>query len=177
MLPFKKEDLNENIKGNSNSILDQVYEKNMSFSSKLDFNFEHMNKYLSKCMFNYLWSIYRLNPDIAKRYITSNFNKMLVEKIEKEKRLYNYTNDIIEILNAEMIDQVIESVNYISKVVIRIKVKSLYYRENIFTSSIKEIREIYSIDIEFKYTDNGWLINNVFNQNYEMFYDDKVIKY
>ena len=69
-----------------------------------------------------------------------------------------------------------ESINYVSYITIKIEVVITYNRKNLFTGTIKKIKEIYTEDIVFNQKDNSWKINNILNQNFKLMEDD-IIKF
>lgn len=159
----------------SNNIMDKLHER-QNIGSKLDFNYEHMNKYLSKCITSYLSAIYKQNPSLCQKYVTKSFYNSLLKEIEENKKIFRYSHDFVNIVSAELEDQEIETVNYISSITIKVEVTAVYHRENIFTGTIKKIEEAYSESIVFKFDDNGWKIDQILNQNFKLMNDDTVIR-
>jgi hypothetical protein len=170
---FKRRDKNET--KDSKGIMDKLHER-QTVINKLDFNFEHLNKYLLKCIASYLSAIYKQNPSLCEKYVTADFYENLCHDIDKSKNIFKYSNDYVNIVKAELEDQKIESVNYISSITIKIEVTAVYHRQNLFTGTIKKIEEIYTESILFKFDDNGWKIFNILNQNFKLMNDDTIIR-
>lgn len=157
------------------NIMDKLHER-QTVINKLDFNFEHLNKYLLKCIAAYLSAVYKQDPSLCEKYVTTDFYQGLCQDVQKNKNIFKYSNDFVNIVKAELEDQQIESVNYISSITIGVEVTAVYHRQNIFTGTIKKIEEIYTESIQFKFDDNGWKINSILNQNYKLMNDDIIIR-
>lgn len=162
----REDDYEATITNKSNNDIMAKLQEQQNIYSKLDFNPEHMNKYLSKCITSYLSAIYKQNPQECKKYVTDDYYKTVLNEIEKSAKLFRHTDEIINITSAELQDQIIESVNYVSEITIKVSISAIYHRENIFTGTIKKIEESYTESIVFKFMDNGWRISNIVNQNY-----------
>lgn len=165
-------------KDSSSDSVDNLMEKlqeNQTVINKLDFNVEHLNKYLIKCIAAYLSAVYKQNPALCEHYTTETFYKTLCHDIKENKRIFEYSNDYVNIIKAELKDQEIESVNYISSITINVKVSAVYHRRNIFTGTIRKIEEIYEESIMFKFDDDGWKIDKIINQNFIHLSDDTII--
>jgi len=172
---FRRRTEDETKNKDSKGIIDKLHER-QTVVNKLDFNFEHLNKYLLKCIASYLSAIYKQDPSLCEKYVTAEFYKELCKDIEKNRSIFKYSNDYVNIVKAELEDQQIESVNYISSITIKIEVTAVYHRQNIFTGTVKKIEEIYTESILFKYDDNGWRISNILNQNFKLMNDDTIIR-
>lgn len=170
---FKRRDEDET--KDSNGFMDKLYE-HQTVTSKLDFNFEHLNKYLLKCIASYLSAIYKQDPSLCEKFVTTDFYQNVCNDINKNRNIFKYSNDYVNIVKAELEDQEIESVNYISSITIKVEVTAVYHRQNIFTGTIKKIEEIYTESILFKFDENGWKISNILNQNFTLMNDDTIIR-
>lgn len=159
----------------SNELMDKLHER-QTVTSKLDFNFEHLNKYLLKCIASYLSAIYKQDPSLCEKFVTTDFYQTICHDIDKNKSIFKYSNDYVNIVKAELEDQQIESVNYISSITIKVEITAVYHRQNIFTGTIKKIEEIYTESILFKFDENGWKISNILNQNFTLMNDDTIIR-
>jgi len=159
----------------NNDLINQIY-SNQDFTNKLDFNVDYLNKYLLECINSYLLAIYKQNSLLCEKYLTESFFKITHQEIEKDKKRFEYSNSNIKILKADFGKQIMESINYVSYITIKIEVVITYNRKNLFTGTIKKIKEIYTEDIVFNQKDNSWKINNILNQNFKLMEDD-IIKF
>lgn len=167
---FKKKE-----KNNEDEFMNKIYSRR-SFINKLDFNCEYLNKYLIECIMAYLSSIYKQNSSLCKKYLSQIFFENTHKEIEDNKKRFKYSKSYINIVNAELQNQTIETINYVSHIVISVEVAAIYNQQNIFTGTIKKIEENYEESIEFIFENNGWKINNILKQNYKSI-NDTIIKF
>ncbi|QUH21944.1 hypothetical protein [Alkaliphilus sp. B6464] len=175
---FKREKDKETdnvINKNNNDILQKLQNKQNVYS-KLDFNYEHLNKYLSKCIGSYLSSIYRQDISVSKKYLTDDCLEKTIKEIDETKKLFKYSNEYVNIISAELESQSIQSINYISHITIKVEIAAVYHRENIFTGTVKKIEELYTESIIFEYKDTGWKMAGVLNQNFIKMNDEVIVR-
>lgn len=165
----------EHMPEENDNIIDKLQENN-TVINKLDFNVDYLNRYLIECITAYFSAIYKQDPLLCQKYVTENFYKSLCKDVEENKKIFKYSNDNINIEKAELVEQKIESVNYISSIVINVKISAVYHRQHIFTGTVKKIEEVYEESILFKNSDNGWKIDNIISQNFIYVNDDIIIK-
>ena len=88
MFDFLKRKNKEEIK-ESKDMMDRLHES-QTVINKLDFNFEHLNKYLLKCIATYLSAIYKQEPSLCEKFVTTNFYESLCRDINKNKSIFKY---------------------------------------------------------------------------------------
>jgi len=172
MFKFRK---NKKEEATHNNLMGKLQER-QTVINKLDFNFEHLNKYLLKSIAAYLSAVYKQNPSLCEKFVTEKFYQQMTRDMEENKRIFRYSNDFVNIVKAELADQEIESVNYISSITINVRVSAVYHRQNIFTGTIRKIEEVYDERIQFAFKDDGWRIDKIINQNFIHMGDDTIIR-
>lgn len=170
-----EEDINKEKRDLDNKdIKSKIYEKN-NILTKLDFNVELLNKHFVKCIENYLKSRYLLDISYSEKYISDIYKKELLKGINEDKKYLQNKDLNILIKSIDLISQNMESVNYVSDLLMNIKVKISYTKENIYTNCFTKIEEEFSQDIWFKNIDKGWFIQeckpkNIINCVEDSFY-------
>lgn len=155
----------------------EILYENSTVMDKLDFNIDFLNAYLVKAINNFLNSRYEYNIKLCEKYLSSNCKNELIEDINKDAAKYNLSNCNIEIKSIEILSQNIQSVNYISDLIIEIKTHANYHKENIITKIIREVDEEYVQKLWFSLGDGkGWVINKYYNRDYAYSNDDKIIR-
>lgn len=156
---IKRKNSNEHSNNNNekkDDIQSKIYEQT-NIMTKLDVNIELLNKHFVKCIESYFKSRYLLDISYSEKFISESLKEQLIKNIKCDKRYLRNKDLIILIESIDLISQNMESVNYVSDLLMNIRVKISYIRENIFNECFTKIEEEFSQDIWFKNID-GWLI-------------------
>lgn len=169
-----KEDDSNNIKEEKKDIKSKLYEQS-NFMNKLDFNVEYLNKYIVKMINSFLQARYTHNIEVCNKYLSKHCKELLQNDIKKDTQYSKFNNVNINIKNISIIQQNIQSVNYISDLIIEVKVNVEYERENIYTNAIRYIIEEYSQKLWFIFADKGWILEKYYERNFSIYNDDRII--
>ncbi len=148
------------------SLLDKLSQQEKTLNL-FDFNPEYLNMYFLKCINSYLESRYFLDISRSGIYLSENCKKQLTVDIEKHKLYSNNINIKIQILSVDITKQDIQSINYISDLLMRIKVKISFTQQNIYTKLQTFVEEHFSQNIWFHNENNGWVIEKYFEREFE----------
>ena len=162
----EEEDKYDSREESANDILDRLYESNSDFRKKLDFNVEHLNQYLIKSFKSYLDAIYKQDPSLCQKYVSPRLLENIIIEIEDTNQTSKYSNQSIELLEANLEKQSIETINYISYILIKFKVYVSYNKTNLYIKNTKTIEELFTINALYKNTDNGWIIDKITEKRY-----------
>ena len=157
------------------SIRGQLNEMNTGVKSKLDFNLEHLNKYLVKSITNFLYTRYKQSNELCKKYLTESLYNKYIKELEPENEMFIYKDDDIIINSITLVDQNIESINYISDIRLEIDITVKYIRHNKYTEIGRFVIEQYKQKIDFKNIDNGWRISNYSARDFDFVDNEKIV--
>ncbi|MFW6008946.1 MAG: hypothetical protein ACOCP8_06750 [archaeon] len=168
---MKKKSKNKEVE----KILQSVANKKESIVGKFDFNLEHLNSHFMRIISGYLKAKYKQNIKYVKDF-SEKTTKKLEEIIKSSTKYSKYKNDYVNVVEAKLVNQEKEAINYISSVEIKAKIAAIYERKNICSGFITKVEEIYTLDFYFKFTDRGWRLFDFKNQTF-IHYEEKIIKY
>lgn len=127
-----------------------------------DFNPEFLNKYFIECINSYLSARYYLDFSKASSHLSDNCKIQLKDDIEKCKLYSKNINVIINIKSVDIIKQDVQNINYISDLLMLLKVHIFYERQNIYTQFITPVIEKFSQKIWFHNNNDGWVLEKYF---------------
>lgn len=176
MFKKKKDELNPDITENlhEDDIKSKLYESN-TFLNKLDFNVEYLNKYIVKMINAYLNGRYNQDISLCDKYLSDNCTNALKNDISRDLQYSKYSNAKITINSIDIIKQNIQSVNYVSDIVMNIKIRVIYHKENLYTEVIREVIEEYTQKLWFIFGEKGWILEKYYSREFTYYNDDKVI--
>lgn len=146
-------------KVDKNDIKSKLYEKN-TILNKLDFNVELLNKHFVKCIEIYLKCRYFLDISFSDKYLSENCKNKLIIDIDRDKQYIENKDINIELKSINIISQDMQSVNYISDLIMNIEVDVSYSQQNIYTDAYVKIKEYFEQEIWFKCNDKGWILED-----------------
>lgn len=158
----------------SNDVLSKLYANN-TIATKLDFNVEFLNKYLVKTINSFLEGRYNQDIKLCEKYLSDNCKKKFLSDINKTLEYSKFLNPIINIKSIDIVSQNIQSVNYISDMVININIEVIYHNKNIFTECVIEVVEKFTQKLWFLYSEKGWILEDYYAREFSYFNDDKII--
>lgn len=161
---FQKDSIDET--ENEISIKDKIY-KNTSFMDRIDFNINLLNDYIIKAINSFLKGKYFQDINICKKYLSNSCIETLKKDIQEEKQYYLFKDPIINIVNINIIDQNIKSVNFVSDIILEIEVSITYKKENIYTNILSLIIEEYKQNLWFTLSEKGWILEKYFERNFK----------
>lgn len=147
----------DNSEKTNNIITTKIYEQN-NILNKLDFNVELLNNHFVKCIENYLKSKYMLDISYSEKFISESCKEDLLLYIKKNKNYIKNKDVTINIIKIDLISQNMQSINYVSDLLMNIIVEVFYVKEDIYINFFTEIIEHFSQNIWFKNIDKGWFI-------------------
>ena len=162
---FKKKDDNSTHEEKPISLMDKLSEQEKTLNL-FDFNPEYLNMYFLKCINSYLESRYWLDISKGGIYLSENCKEQISVDIAKYKLYSENLNVRIELLSADLIRQDIQSINYISDLLMNITVRIHYYSQNIYNKLQTYKEEYFSQNIWFHFENNGWVVEKYFERNF-----------
>lgn len=145
----------ENLKENLNG---------QNVQGKLDINIEMVQRALAKVIFGYYKALYYQDISYAEGYVDNSFKRYLINTIQKDSKFFKNSNVVINIKNATLKNQTIETINYIKDLTFVVNIAIQYKRENKISCERYLINTDYTEELLFKNYEDGWKLSKVLLQ-------------
>lgn len=132
-----------------------------TISKRRDFNPEILNRFFIKSVKVFYNGLYGGSLSEYEKYLSEDFMNKMVPDIMSDRKLYAFSNLVLNINSINLIDQSVEGINFVSSLTLRVNLTLYYNREFIPNGILREFNEVLEEDILYKNEDTGWKIKKI----------------